>query len=670
MSQRSNIPITVLVLTIFFFSITGLLFSVGFQFPESYAVPMQQDDFDTDIWDLSEAMSSPLDVENISSTVYDVDASGVIISLDEWYFSYESEIVNGNPIRVNSVLLKLSNSSSSSPTLLFLHGYGERYSDHILMLRQIAAEGFVVMGIDHPGCGDTTGVASLTLETFLNVTDGPESSNLYHSVWAAARAITFLESLPYVDQDTIIVSGDSMGAWTTFIIAAMDSRIDGAIPMIAAGNLLNSITTGSLINSVIVPSYTIDSPEMQDMIQWFDPLAYARILTKPTLMLFGSDDPFFPMVSMQDTVEVIDAPLTLGIVPNWIHGVYEPWTRTISKWMESEFLNSSSLPSLDLTFKDGIAIQGFSISVAASTTNATRAWVCWRSGEPGAVWIQSEMSMVNVKGFQFFTYEILPALLGKISFFVVVESSETVSITSSIQTGYAGSFLLPLLLAFSGLYLFITIRMGEWTPKTDDLIRESPYMVGMFLLVLGFFLPFISIRGRASLNVLQIIEVYGRSFLLSGWFLPTFAVSICFILALSAYRHRFEFRTAGILWSPVLISLIILFIVLYAMFGFFGSLILVDLGLGGPVFLGGMVLMQVLDKTVRERLEKRIVEMRDSVVDIGEQAHVKVIGIGEQVHDTAIDLGEQIQDKVKEIGEQIQDTIEKELGLNEDDNED
>jgi len=622
-------------------------------------VPMQQDDFDTDIWDFSEAISSPLDTENISSTIYDVDASGVIISLDEWYFSYESEIVNGNPLRINSVLLKPSNTSSTSPALLFLHGYGERYSDHIVMLRQIAAEGFIVMGIDHPGCGDTTGLPLLTLETFLNVTDGPESSNLYHSVWAAARAITFLESLPYVDQDAIIVSGDSMGAWTTFIVAAMDSRIDGAIPMIASGNLMNSITTGALINSVIVPSYTIDSPEMLDMIQWFDPLAYARILTQPTLMLFGSDDPFFPMASMQDTVAAIDAPLTLGVVPNWIHGVYEPWTRTVSKWMECEFLNSSSLPSLDLIFQDGISIQGFSISVAATATNTSRAWICWRSGEPGAVWIQTEMRLVNVSGSQFFTYEILPPLLGKISFFVVAEGTDTVSISSSIQSGYAGSFLLPLLLAFSGLYLFITIRMGEWTPETDDLIRESPYMLGMFLLVLGFFLPFITIRGRASLNVLQIIEVYGRSFLLSGWFLPSFAVSICFILALSAYRHRFEFRTAGILWSSILVSLIILFVVLIAIFGFFGSLILVDLGPGGPVFMGGMILMQVLDKTVRERLEKRIVEMRDKVVDIGGQVKGKAIEIGEEIHDVAIDLEGQIQD-----------TIEKELGMDEGDSAD
>ena len=38
----------VFVLTIFFFNITGLLFSVGFQFPERQALPIEQDEYTID----------------------------------------------------------------------------------------------------------------------------------------------------------------------------------------------------------------------------------------------------------------------------------------------------------------------------------------------------------------------------------------------------------------------------------------------------------------------------------------------------------------------------------------------------------------------------------------------------------------------------------------------
>jgi pimeloyl-ACP methyl ester carboxylesterase len=613
------IPITVIVLTVFFFSITGLLFSIGFQYPVRRASPLQENEYETDFWDLTEAISSPMDIVNISSTVRIAYTSGEPIPLHEWYFSYASEMVAGDVVRINSVILRRNNTSIPSPTILFLHGYGERYSNHIEMLRELASMGVVVMGIDHPGCGDSTGMPDLSINTFLNVTDGPQSSNLYHSVWAAARAITLLESLAYVEQDSIVVSGDSMGAMTTFIISAIDSRVDGVIPMIAAGNLLNSIASGSLINSVIPPSYSIDSEEMHDILSWFDPIAYARILTQPTLMLFGTNDDFFPIISMKDTVEVISAPLTLGIVPNWGHGVYEPWSKMMSKWMSSEFLNNDTLPSIDLSYEAKTTFRGFTISVNAHTTDVTRAWACWRSGEPGSNWLLSEMRLVNDGASQLYIHDIIPSIIGKVSFFVIVEDEDSISITTSVQTSFAGSMLIPILLIISSLSILILIKNGEWRPETDDFIRQSPYMLGMFLLGLGFFLPFITIRGRATLSVLQIIELFGNSFLLNGWFLPSFAMSLCFILALSAYRNRFQFRMAGTLWSPVVIVLIILFLILSGVFGFFGSLILVDLGPGGPVFLVGMILMQVLDKTVRVRMEKRIKEVRDKVRDIGEQ---------------------------------------------------
>jgi len=87
--------------------------------------------------------------------------------------------------------------------------------------------------------------------------------------------------------------------------------------------------------------------------------------------------------------------------------------------------------------------------------------------------------------------------------------------------------------------------------------------------------------------------------------------SVCFVLALSTYRHGFQLRIAGLLWTPVLVILIILFLVLYGIFGFFGSEVLVELGLGGPIFLAGIIFMQLLDKSVRNKLERRLEELLD-----------------------------------------------------------
>jgi hypothetical protein len=61
-----------------------------------------------------------------------------------------------------------------------------------------------------------------------------------------------------------------------------------------------------------------------------------------------------------------------------------------------------------------------------------------------------------------------------------------------------------------------------------------------------------------------------------------------------------------------------------AIFGFFGTLVLVDLGVGGLVFLLGILLMQFLDKSVRTRIEKRLERIRDSVEDYEDEVEKKL----------------------------------------------
>jgi cephalosporin-C deacetylase-like acetyl esterase len=610
MNQKVTLLFTVLVMTIFFSSITATIFTIGMQYPEStYQPPFTLEEYDTSFWDLSDAITDPLNINNISTVIESHEWQNETTPLVEWYFSYESELYHGNDVRINSVLVRRQNVSTPSPTILHLHGYGGEYMDYMEFFRDLASAGFVVMGIDHPGRGDSTGIPELTPYTFLNVTNGPEDSNLYHSVWAAARAISLLDSLSYVNDSAIVVSGDSMGAWTTLIISAIDSRVDGVIPIIGAGNLMYSIMSGSLINSVIEPSYSLDSTEMQNIIKWFDPIAYARDLTQPTLMLFGTNDDFFPIMSMKETIDTISAPLTLRIVPNWRHSLYGEFSSNIETWIESQFLDGPDLSSIVVSFSEKFIIQGSIVSIEANTTSSNRAWVCWRSGEPGALWFVSEMTVSSQGSIQTYSTDFLPLTIGKVSFFVLVELENSMIVSSSIKVATAGSILFPVLFVLSGLSILALIRSGEWRPTTENLVREVPYLIGMFMLGSGFILPFVVINGRTTLSVLEIIERFGITFLLAGWFLPSFLASVCFVLALSAYRHRFQLRVAGLLWTPVLVILVILFLTLFGIFGFFGSGILVELGLGGPIFLAGIILMQLLDKTFRSKLEQRIEEL-------------------------------------------------------------
>jgi cephalosporin-C deacetylase-like acetyl esterase len=225
----------VVVIVLFLGSITAMLFSAGLNFPQRTAAALPEEDYDPSFWNITDALASPVDVNNRSSSISDVEYQNVTVSVHEWYFDYISEVFNGETVRINSIILMEQNLTVPAPAILYLHGFGERYADFIQMLRELAAGGFVVMGIDQPGSGDSTGYPSLNSFTFLNVTSGPHDSSLYHSVWAASRALTLLETLPQVLTNATIIAGNSMGGLATFILSGIDARVDGSIPMIDFG---------------------------------------------------------------------------------------------------------------------------------------------------------------------------------------------------------------------------------------------------------------------------------------------------------------------------------------------------------------------------------------------------------------------------------------------------
>jgi len=609
-TTRITIVLTILVLTLFYFSSTSLLLSMGAQYPARSAYPVAEDYHDTSFWNITNAQSTPVTINTISTQVEQYES----ISLDEWYFTYESESLQEGVITINSVILKRTNISGPTPTLLFLHGYGGDYSGYIDVMRELAAiGGFIVMGIDHPGQGESTGAPELSSLTFLNVTTAPQDANLFHSVMAAVRAVTLLESLPYVDDSALVVSGNSMGAWTTLITSAIDSRVDGSIGMNVAGNLMNSILSGSLVNSVIDPSYSNGTIELQNVVRWFDSIAYARMLANPTLMFWGSNDDYYPIFSIKDTIEEFNAPLTLSIIPNYGHGFQMSWIDVMIKWMNEQFTTGEELPSIQVSSVEHLTLPGAAVTVTANVTNSTRAWVCWRSCEPGAVWRRAEMNVVREGTTRTYSSVIIPQNVGQITFYVIVEQEDSIQTSSGVFTRYAGTILYPLMFIVSLTILVILYRSDQWKPSREYIFKEYPYLIGVVMLVLGFILPFATIQGRASISVLDIVELFGNSFLLKGWFIPSFILSVCFIVSLSAYRHSFQFRIAEFLWIPILVVLIILDILLEAIFGFYGTGILVERGVGGSLYLLGIMIMLILDNVMRIKREETGLQLQETV---------------------------------------------------------
>jgi hypothetical protein len=363
---------------------------------------------------------------------------------------------------------------------------------------------------------------------------------------------------------------------------------------------MNSITSGSLLNTVIEPAYSLGSTKLSNIVRWFDPMGYTGSLIEPVLMMFGTDDQFFPLVSLMDTADSIESDLTLSIIPNWGHFFHPSWPHRMVSWIAETFEEPGVPTRVDASYAGQITIWGSGLAVTGNTSKGTNAFVCWRSGEPAAVWSLSEMKGDPETASSVLTGWILPLSMGRTLFFVLVVQEDGSYICSKILSAWAGSLLYPIGLLLSSAGVLAIMGRGLWRPSWRMFVRETPYLIGVLLMALGFVLPFLSIPGRVSLSLLGFLEVYGESFLLGGWFVPSIMLSICFILAVSAFRQRFQFRLAATLWVPVLVILVALYVAFSGVFAYFADLFLIQTGVGGLLLLIGIPVMQILDKVFRD----------------------------------------------------------------------
>ncbi|MHA1907927.1 MAG: alpha/beta fold hydrolase [Candidatus Thorarchaeota archaeon] len=588
MDRVQSIVLVVLAL-IMIGSTVSMLFSIAYQYPVAETDPRPAENFDTSFWDLTDALTTPLDINNISDTIESVETSGGAVDVNSWKFDFYSETYDTVDIRINSILVQPTNRVGDAPGVLVLHGYGSNYMGFIEVIRQIAAAGYVVLGIDSPGSGLSTAFPPLNPYTFFDVSDGPESAHIYHSVWSAARAVTLLESLPYVN--STIVLGGSMGGLETFILSAIDSRVDASIPMIAGGNFDEPLKSGSLFNSLINPNYEIDSEEIDQLQQWFDPIAYARLLTRPVFMFYGTNDPFFVLSGLRQTTDAITAPLTLSIRPNSGHVIDLTWIPMVVRWMDELFRGGPDYLSVETSLTSDFTSFGYTLRISANVSTDIPLSVCWRTSDPGSVWAITPMQLVGGE----YILEISPYHLGKVTYFVCAAEGEILWVSSEVQEGYAGAYITPLTALFSAIGVFVMTRISGWRLTRLHLLRETPMFVGLIMIGLGFLLPFYGIHDRVQLSMLDFLEVYGQTLGLGGWFLSLTVLILCYIISLSAVRHQLPFKLVMGVWFPLLVIITIAYIFFAGVFALAGGLASIYTGVGAFLLLFAVPVMLILE---------------------------------------------------------------------------
>lgn len=128
------------------------------------------------------------------------------------------------------------------------------------------------------------------------------------------------------------VTGASKRGWTTWLTSAVDSRVDAMAPMVI--DMLNmpiqmkhQVATWGKYSEEIedytrldLPKY-LSTPGGVSLQRIVDPFRYRKSLVQPKLLIFGTNDRYWPLDACNLYWQDLDSPKYLLYVPNQPHGI-------------------------------------------------------------------------------------------------------------------------------------------------------------------------------------------------------------------------------------------------------------------------------------------------------------------------------------------------------------
>lgn len=140
-----------------------------------------------------------------------------------------------------------------------------------------------------------------------------------------------------LDVRGFVVTGASKRGWTSWLTAAVDTRVVGIVPqvidMLSMDRHLRLQVQSFGGLSEKLDDYSsrgveklLDTPRGRDLIDIVDPYAYRDRLTSPKLISLGTNDPYWPLGSLDLYRDGLPGPCWVSYCPNAGHGIpMERW---------------------------------------------------------------------------------------------------------------------------------------------------------------------------------------------------------------------------------------------------------------------------------------------------------------------------------------------------------
>ena len=308
------------------------------------------------IWDLeSIAQEETLQVELLESNVKVegfFDKRIESIKFTSWEWSSGEQV----PIRIHAFVVSprapdsgpypavvLAHTLHSEADLEALLDFVMKYQYPYLDSKKLR---LIAMYVSAPGAGSSEGHGAQPPDgndcVIFNTVPDARGSWFYAYTVALMRAVTYLTTREDVDKSRIAVVGESAGGVAALLASSVDQRVSTAIAISASGGFKEAVEAGSWLATMMEKcGVKKDSKRFKRLVEYLDPLVYARASCSATLLLAGFQDELFPITSLKPTYEAL---LESGQDVWWV--LLPDWDRW---YFRHAGLDCSSYPNMWLT---------------------------------------------------------------------------------------------------------------------------------------------------------------------------------------------------------------------------------------------------------------------------------------------------------------------------------
>lgn len=164
-----------------------------------------------------------------------------------------------------------------------------------------------------------------------------------------------------IEVERFVLTGASKRGWTTWLTAAVDERVGGAMPMVIdmlslkRHVELQQASFGGM-SEQLVP-YTsrgveelFATPRGRELVEIVDPYAYRDQLVQPKVIALGTNDPYWPLESLGLYLDGLEGPRWVSYAPNAGHGLPVMRVGGLVAALGRHVAGEHRLPTLDWSF--------------------------------------------------------------------------------------------------------------------------------------------------------------------------------------------------------------------------------------------------------------------------------------------------------------------------------